>query len=309
MKSVIITGGNSGLGYQCAKVLGQSGGEWAVFIAGRDKARVEKAVSELRSTTRNANIHGLQLDLASFVSIREFAAKWAEGKYPPLHGLVCNAGVQIISGTTYTQEGFETTFAVNHLGHFLLANLLIPCMERNSQIVWVSSDTHDPTKKTGMPAPRYTTPELLAHPQPANTTVDNVLEGRIRYTTSKLCNLYTVYEMDRRLQQKHMFIRVNAFNPAMMPGTGLARDYSPVMKFAWNYVLPMMSLVSNKIRTPSQSGNALARLFLDSEIAAVSGKYFDGYKPIRSSDESYDLARAKELWDISARLTLLDKSW
>jgi NAD(P)-dependent dehydrogenase (short-subunit alcohol dehydrogenase family) len=104
-------------------------------------------------------------------------------------GIVCNAGIQIVSGTTFTEDGFETTFAVNHLGHFLLVNLLLRNLIAPARIVVVSSDTHDPLQKTGMPAPDYENAVLPALPGKSKDSVQVVNDstiGRQRYTTSKL---------------------------------------------------------------------------------------------------------------------------
>lgn len=310
-KSIIVTGGNTGLGYQTAKVLGQSKEGWTVVIAGRHEGKVKEAVAQLRASTGNEQIYGMRLDLASLASVREFVADWKRSSYPPLKGLICNAGLQVVSETTYTKDGFETTFGVNHLGHFLLANLLIPLMTPDSQIVWVSSDTHDPTKKTGMPGPIYTDPQALAHPLPFGKNADLQHEGRVRYTTSKLCNIYTAYEMDRLLTGKNISIRVNAFNPGMMPGSGLARDYNPLMRFVWNNILPIMTIFSKNVHTTKQSGKALASLYLDQSLAGASGQYFDGNEPISSSVDSYNVRNAKNLWEGSIKLTSLsnDEMW
>jgi NAD(P)-dependent dehydrogenase (short-subunit alcohol dehydrogenase family) len=251
------------------------------------------------------------LDLASLASVREFVVEWKKSSYPPLKALICNAGLQVVTETTYTQDGFETTFGVNHLGHFLLANLLVPLMAADSQIVWVSSDTHDTRTNSGMPGPVYTDPKTLAFPLPYGQKVDLLFEGRKRYTTSKLCNIYTAYEMDRLLKKRNIPIRVNAFNPGLMPGSGLARDYSPIMRFAWNYVLPIIARFKKSIRSTKQSGKALASLFLDQSLLKVSGQYFDGDKQIRSSVDSYNVKNAKDLWEGSIKLTSLnnDEIW
>lgn len=114
------------------------------------------------------------------------------------------------------------TFGVNHLAHFLLANLLVDVMEENGRIVFVSSDTHDSAQKTGMPAPAYENAMFLAHPE--NSRIK--LSGEQRYSTSKLCNIYCTYEFAKRIQAKtDKHITVNVFNPGMMPGTGLVRNF------------------------------------------------------------------------------------
>ncbi|WP_437649906.1 SDR family NAD(P)-dependent oxidoreductase [Sorangium sp. So ce362] len=110
------------------------------------------ARSSVCGSAARARAGSRELDLASLRSVRRFAQELAaEGA--PVRALLCNAGVQLVSEASATDDGVETTFAVNHLGHFLLVNLLLPCFTPGGRIVIVSSDTHDPAKATGIPAP------------------------------------------------------------------------------------------------------------------------------------------------------------
>jgi NAD(P)-dependent dehydrogenase (short-subunit alcohol dehydrogenase family) len=132
------------------------------------------------------------MDLASLASINKFVERVQKSNLPPLAALACNAGLQVVSGTKYTLDGFEMTFGVNHLGHYLLVNRLLESFAPNARIVFVSSDTHDPAMKTGMPEPAYTDAHSLAFPKSGG---DSIEIGRIRYTTSKLANIFTTYEL------------------------------------------------------------------------------------------------------------------
>ena len=310
MKTVIITGGNSGLGYYCAEKLANNP-EWYVVIACRNSTKAQQAVDKIKASSNSQQIETLPLDLASFDSIRAFAEQFSDRDLPPLKAIVCNAGVQFIQRQTYTENGFDTTFAVNHLGHFLLVNLLLKQLVAPARIVFVSSDTHDSSKTTGMPAPYWRNPQLMAHPEQ-----DPVLKGksigtigRTAYTTSKLCNILCAYELSRRLQEgtstESRSITVNVFNPGLMPGSGLAEDYTPTAKFVWNNILPVLSKFIPNVNTMQQAGKALARLVEDPELANVTGKYFSGFKAIDSSTESYDRDKAKQLWDASIKLAQL----
>ncbi len=305
-KSVIITGGNSGLGYQCVKAIARSGQDWHIIIASRNLDRVESAVNKLQAETTYPHIQGLGLDLASLQSVRHFVQQLPQLNLPPLKGLVCNAGIQILSGNTYTEDGFETTFGVNHLAHFLLVNLLLPQIVENSRIVFVSSDTHNPAAKTGMPAPRYESPHQMAFPPEINAT-DNVVEiGQCRYTTSKLCNLLCTYELARRLQHHQLKISVNAFNPGLMLDTQLGRDYTTkdnlalLFKNFWPFLREIL-----KFSNSQSMGHALALLISNPDIDGMTGKYFDGSKEGTSSPESYNLQEAAELWESSVALVKL----
>src|SRR5437899_2734222 len=112
MQTAIVTGGNSGLGYQCALAIVAASPEWHVVIAGRDHYKSMEAARSLAARSGNQNIVAMQLDLGSFASVRQFAADFAGRAMPPLKAIVCNAGVQITSGLTFNSDGYETTFAV-----------------------------------------------------------------------------------------------------------------------------------------------------------------------------------------------------
>ncbi len=315
-KTVIITGGNSGLGYECARTIASTHEGWHVIIASRSQEKASEAVQRLIKETGHLQIEAIPLDLASLDSVRSFVQVLAERELPPLQALVCNAGIQIVSGTTYTEDGFETTFGVNHLGHFLLVNLLLRHLVAPARIVFVSSDTHDPAKRTGMPAPHYRNPEALAWPEKYPDTTEQAnspgLIGRRRYTTSKLCNILCTYELVRRLRDEEYSTRpltVNAFNPGAMPDTGLSRDWPALARFIFNTLLPplvpLIRLSGMNVNTVSTSGKHLARLVLDPQLINVTGKYFSGLHEIPSSQESYDSDKARELWEGSTELVKL----
>jgi hypothetical protein len=162
--------------------------------------------------------------------------------------------------------------------------------------VFVASGTHDPAKTTGMPAPRYTSAADLAHPAD-----DQPADGRRRYTTSKLCNVLFAYELDRRLGCGAKGVTVNTFDPGLMPGSGLARDYSAIGRWGWRYVLPLLRVLPN-VNSARSSGARLAALVTDPRFDDVTGSYFEGKRPIPSSSDSYDREKALDLWETSERL-------
>ena len=106
------------------------------------------------------------------VGARLRARACAPPTLPPVHAIVCNAGVQVVSGTEATEDGVEMTFGVNHLGHFALVQGLLDHLARPARIVVVSSGTHDPAKHTGMPDPRYTSAAELARPDAGRSADD-----------------------------------------------------------------------------------------------------------------------------------------
>ncbi|NOU81873.1 SDR family NAD(P)-dependent oxidoreductase [Paenibacillus sp. LMG 31459] len=307
-QTVIITGGNSGLGYESAKQIAKFDNNY-VILACRNAVKAKQAVDSLIQETNNNNITSMELDLSSLESVRSFAGEFSKMDFPPLYALVCNAGVQFIDATHYTKDGFEMTFGVNHLGHFLLVNLLLDQIVPEGRIVVVSSGTHDPLKKTGMPEPAFTTPQALAHPDTVSSKEGIALIGRRRYTTSKLCNLYFTYELAERIKQHtDKKITVNAFDPGMMPGTGLAQSYTPILKFVWNYIMPVMTLFVPNVNTVRQSGRALANLVTDGKLSQTTAKYYEGKKEIKSSIFSYNNDNWKSLWSASIKMTKLEQA-
>jgi NAD(P)-dependent dehydrogenase (short-subunit alcohol dehydrogenase family) len=296
MRTAIITGASAGLGLQCAQALLATDLSWHVVLAVRDPVRGAAAVQQLGHPNRCTVIG---LDLASLESVRGFTQSVKNAALPPLHAIVCNAGVQVVSSIQQTVDGFEMTFGVNHLGHFALVQGLREQLTLPARIVVVSSGTHDPRKHTGMPHPAYTSAAELARP---GTGGDDSVAGRRRYTTSKLCNVLFAYELDRSLDRGAHGITVNAFDPGLMPGSGLARDYSPLQRFAWRFLLPALRVLPS-VRSTRTSGRHLATLVADARFHDITGRYFDGLKPTRSSPDSYDRAKASDLWQTSQRLT------
>jgi NAD(P)-dependent dehydrogenase (short-subunit alcohol dehydrogenase family) len=284
----IITGATGSLGLECARALAARAPDARLLFAVRDPARGEAAIAELGLQDRAG---ADALDLASLASVTAFVARH---RAESIDAIVCNAGMQLAGDEPrLSVDGIELTFAVNHLGHFALVDGLLGALAPGARIMVVASDTHDPRKFTGMPHPAYTTCERLAHPAQGET-----VSGRRRYTTSKLCNVLYAYELARRLAGDERRITVNAFNPGLMPGTGLARDASAFQQLVWDRFLPRLTFLPF-VRTPQQSGADLARLTAEE---TATGAYFDGPRAIRSSRQSYDEETARELWSGSEQL-------
>ncbi len=180
----------------------------------------------------------------------------------------------------------------------MLVRLLLPDLASDARITFVSSGTHDPKQKTGMPEPRYVNADAVAHDfEPGSRA------GRRRYTTSKLCNVYCTYELARRLaaspNQRLQSISADAFDPGLMPATGLARTYPAPLRFISKNILPALALFMNNVNSPATSGRRLAVL-ASGEQERATGKYFSNGHEVRSSDLSYNTSNALNLWNSSA---------
>ena len=323
-QTVILTGGTSGVGYAAARTIAASHPDWYLVIPSRNQRQGMHAVNTLQHETGNQQIEWMLLDLASLASVRAFAKEVAARDLPPLHAVICNAGLQVVSGTTYTQDGFEMTFGVNCLGHFLLVNLLLRQLAAPARVVFVTSDSHDPessktfmSRMIGTMPPRYRDARALAWPEQypdakARNESPKVV-GMRRYSTSKLCDIFYAYEFSRRLQSQGYStpehpIAVNAFNPGPTPGTRLSRDAGSFGDFAWNMLFPRLRFAMPHMQSLDASGQALARLVLDPTLEGLSGKYFAGMQELASSQESYDQHKAAELWETSAEVVKLQPS-
>ena len=309
-RTVLVTGGTANLGYHCAINLARRWPSYQIVIASRTEP-INSSAASINKLLGQNNVSYMRLDLSSLSQIRAFSEDWISRSYPPIAALILNAGLQFPQGVTYTEGGFESTFAINHVGHALLFSLLLPHLANDARVVVISSGTHDPAQKSGLPDAKYTTAEELAHPTPE--TAENA--GRQRYATSKLANILWVYALHRR------FVRVNAeqnknwavvaMDPGLMPGTGLAREGTSVERFLWNGVMPgilpfLRLVLSPNIHTPQESGSNLADLAGGDDLDGRSGIYYEGRREIRSSEASYDETKQEDLWEWTVKTLARD---
>ena len=287
MRTVIITGGNSGLGFETAKKIAKNK-DYQVILACRNPEKAADAVRKMKEETGNDAISSMTLDTASLSSVRQFADDYAKNGPGKVYALLLNAGINGMH-TGMTEDGMEVVFQTNHLGHFLLANLMLPYMEPDGKIFATSSDMHD----SPMGKMVWEGTEALAHPSEAGK------ESRMRYSFSKLCNLYFVYELARRLEAEGSGIRVNAFNPGMM-----LTNFAPVDKTRAAMIKVTMP---KRVGDLEKSSDAYAELVVNDALAATSSHYYDrSTTAIESSELSYNEENAKELWASSEKLCGLD---
>lgn len=302
LKTVIITGGNTGLGFVCARNIVQSNNGWHVVIACRNEEKAREAVEKIILETGNKSISFLKLDLSSFQSVRDFVDSFLQAGYPPLHGIICNAGIALGDEIIITTDGIETTFQVNCLSHYLLVNLLFPYLRETSRILFVSSELHRNDGPMKSFRPDFKSANTMAYPE--KSILKN--SGSKRYSATKLCLLYYTYELARQLSLKgNETITVNAFNPGLMPDTGLGGlNKKPLRKYFLKYILPFFA--KGAVSNPEISGKCLADLLINDKYRNISGKYFDRDKIISSSEESYDKMKWLDVWNYSAAIVGID---
>tara|TARA_R110000744_G_scaffold359446_2_gene466763 strand:- start:694 stop:1608 length:915 start_codon:yes stop_codon:yes gene_type:complete len=299
MDSIIITGATNGIGFECALQMAQIAKNEQIIIPARNIGAGKDIIEKIKKKTGHKNLKCLELDLASLESIGKFSESFAKEKNNSISILINNAGVQNIGETQFTADGFEQTFGVNHLGSFALTMQLLPFVKNDGHITFTSSETHDPALKIPIEPPIYTSVQELAFPK--KTSEKPNIVGQRRYSTSKLCNIMTTYELQELLKKTN--IRVNAYDPGMTPGTGLAKTYSPFMRFLWKNVFPVLTLLKSNIHTPAQAGRNLAKLAYSEKYKDLKGIYFSDSKVVKTSVDSYNKDFQKSLWNGSLLLT------
>ena len=291
-RSIIVTGGTSGLGRECARALARPGHR--VVLTGRSPTAAQAAADAARAP--GGDVLGLPLDLGSLASVDSFAARLDAAGLPPPGAVVANAGIQL-TRRVWTEDGVEATFGVNHLGHVALVEALLPRMGEGGRIVFLSSETHHPGKTPLPAALEGATARQLAYPPDPDEPPAR--DGRRRYTTSKLAAVRTAYELAERLAPRG--ISVTAFDPGLMPGTGLARDAGPVARALFGTVARGLVVLPG-VNSAQTSGGDLARLATDPRLGGLTGAYVQRDRAAASSPASYDADARRALYDDSLAL-------
>ena len=286
-KRIFITGANTGVGFETAKVLAHKGAR--VLLGCRNTDRGNEAVARIVGAHPEADVELIHLDLADLASVRRAAE--AVGREPQLDVLVNNAGV-MWNPKTLTADGFESQFGVNHLGHFALTGLLLPNLEAapSSRIVTVSSTGH-----------RLGRGEIFFD----DINAEGSYHPRKRYYASKLANLLFTYELDRRLRGAGS----SSIAVAVHPGgsdTELTRHLPPFLQRSFKLMAPVMNTAAQGA-WPSElaataSGVEGGQYFGPSRYAELSGPA----KQVESSKASKDPVKARRLWDLSIEMTGVD---
>lgn len=279
----IVTGGSSGIGLNATKKLVEKGIH--CIIASRNLDRVNDAVEKIKSETGRNNIEGMVLDLCDFDSVKKFVEEF-KAKNLPLNLLVNNAGL-MTNTKELTKCGMESTFVANHLGHFLLTNLLLEKLKASSpsRIVVVASTMHDPTKGPGGKV------ELTLD----TFNFDSLAyDATTAYRFSKLANIWFAYHLNKLLEGSG--VTVNCICPGFIPETGLSRDFNFVLRWFLQNVLGYFV----QTRTLDYGGDCVVDAATNPEIT-TGGKFYVDMKESTSSERSYNLEEQQKLWDFSVK--------
>ncbi len=276
-KTVIITGGNSGIGKAAAIELARAGAR--VVITARSEQRGTAAVTEIGEASGSSTVELSLFDLADLSSVRTGAADLLE-RCPRIDVLLNNAGL-ILTERTLSADGYEATFAINHLGPFLLTELLRQRLidSAPSRIVNVASTAHSYARR-GMEFD-----DLMAERSYRQMKV---------YGRSKLANILFTTELAKRLAGTG--VTANSLHPGAV-ATGYARDGDTTGFLAWGIkVFAPFSL------TPEKGARTSVYLSSSPEVEGITGKYFTKCREKRPSARARDEAAAAQLWKVSEQL-------
>ncbi len=270
----LVTGGNSGIGKHTAVGLLRQG--YRVLITSRNPQRGAEALAEIERLSEHDQVECLPLDLSRFASIRE-CAEQVLSRYDRLDLLVNNAGL-MLSERQQTHEGFEMTFGVNHLGHFLLTSLLVDRLIASApaRIVNLSSDAHKGARKG------------LDWDDLQRT---RSYKGMPVYCESKLANIYFTRELARRLEGKG--VTVNAVHPGIV-SSGFAADGD--VKGIFGVLFPLFRPF---MLTASKGARTSLHVSTSSELEGKTGGYYAKSRPSSITAIAKDDAAAERLWALS----------
>jgi NAD(P)-dependent dehydrogenase (short-subunit alcohol dehydrogenase family) len=268
MTLVLLTGATRGIGRAAAIELAGQGAE--VALVGRDAERVEAVAQEARAAGGGASVHEHVADLALMVDVRRLAEEVRE-RYEHIDVLANNAGA-LFSSRKETSEGFEQTFALNHLAPFLLTNLLRDRLA-GGRVVTTTSDAH----KSG----RLDLGDLQSEKSYAAMRV---------YGTSKLCNILFTRELAKRAPE----LRANCFHPGVVR-TGFGKNDNGIWKV-------LTTLGGPFFRSPQHGARSLVWLSLSEQAGGLTGEYVQDEKVLAPTAQAQDETLAEGLWEHSAEL-------
>jgi NAD(P)-dependent dehydrogenase (short-subunit alcohol dehydrogenase family) len=272
-KTVLVSGATNGIGLETARALARLGAQ--VTLLSRDPAKCAAVAEALKAETGNP-VEYISADLSTLAGIMQAAATFKQ-RHTRLHVLVNNAGA-LFARRRLTADGYEMTFALNHLNYFLLTNLLLDILKASApaRIVNVSSGAH-----------------LGASIDFTNLMGEKHYLGMQAYGQSKLANILFTYELARRLEGSG--VTANALHPGFI-STGFAHNNG----FLYDTGMKLIGLF---IRKPAEGAQTSLYLASSPEVEGVTGQYFVDCKAVPSNPASHDPALAEKLWQVSLELT------
>ena len=260
--TILVTGATDGLGRRVAQELAAKGA--TVLLHGRSPERLEATLEELRGQTSSQKVGSYLADLSSLAAVRDLADRIVS-EYDRLDVLVNNAGM-IVQERKESDEGYELTFAINYLSHFLLTRLLMPLLKKSgpARIVNVASAGQSPVDFS-------------------NLMLERGYDAMKAYSQSKLAQIMFTFELAERLSDTG--VSVNALHPASLMDTKMVQD-------TFGYTMS----------TVEEGTESVVRLAASPELEGVTGRYFDGRREAHANGQAYDKEARQRLWELSEEL-------
>ena len=300
-RALVMTGGTSGFGRRMLERLLVERPEWHVILLAR-RSQPSAALETWATAAGMADrLTIIPCDLASLTSVRAACDMVLASLDRPVDALVLNAGIQAIQGDQASADGFELSFSVNHLAHYLIVERLQPHVRPGGRIVITSSEVHDPAAfcLVGITRAEWQEPDALADPVRSQSQHAEIVDrGEARYCASKLMNLMHV----RHLARHQRDIAVVAFNPSVVPGTDIARERNVLQILGWKYIMPVLAPVLPGARTMARSAGDLLWLLTEADAASMHGQYVNGRTPEPGSADSRDMGKIDSVIAVSRRL-------
>jgi len=300
---IIVTGANTGLGYEVTRYLCEGGND--VILACRNEEKANRAIEKIKRTNPNALATFMQLDLASIESVKKFVDDFHQtGK--KLHILINNAGMALAAKDAkrqYTTDNFEMTIGTNHLGHFLLTNLLLDDLKAagadggDARVISVTSGVHDPEANRRKNLQPFDFDNFFLFKE-------NTFNGLQAYKNSKMANIMFTYELARRLEGTG--VTANCVCPGFVPCTELMRNSSGAQKFVSRYIIHGALRFTKQTKTVTQGAAAVTALVTDEKYKETTGKYIKDGAEAKSSEESLNEDNQKKLWEMSGGYVQLE---
>lgn len=306
----VVTGASSSIGLHAAKELVDRG-DYHVVMAVRNTEKAKENAKELGMSPDAYTV--LPLDLSKLESVRQFAKQFQDEGFSRLHVLVCNAATwhPRDKEPRFTVDGYDETVQVNHLGHFLLANLLLPKLKRTKgRVVFLATQTHNPDTLPGMIPPQADLGELeglvRGFKDMPGTIDGKKFEPTKAYKDSKVCNILTMKEMDRRYATDGVVF--TAIFPGCIAESELFREKRGW--FRWFFPL-FQKYVTKQYVSVEEAGRRVALVASDGRFGDSGtywqwrGSYLSGIDktaPVPIDATERESEKAEKLWDLSAKL-------
>jgi len=288
-KHVIVTGGNAGLGLETARVLASKGA--IVTIGSRTIANGEEAIAKIKSKQPDAKVSVLALDLASLKSVKAFAEQYL-ARNEPLNILINNAGVMACD-RIMTEEGLETQFGVNHIGHFYLTELLLKKLEE-------SGTREEPSRVIALSSVALYLFGFDEGIRFDDLSADKTYSRWERYGQSKLANLLFARELTKRMQERNVI--AVSLHPGAIPGTNLSRYMSAraMMEFLSSFRKGGFWAIATSVPKSIEQGSSTT-LYAALNPDIVPGEYYSDchVEKFQVHPKASDDELARKLWDYS----------